>query len=127
MFKEAFDKALEAQSRTILIVDDEPANLAVVADYLAQSGFQIIVAQTGESGLELARRTLPDLILLDVQLPVTHTSMAAELGQKGNLVTARHSIFRYPKTKSRRKTKEVSAAGVEGRTRMEVVKGQSEE
>jgi light-regulated signal transduction histidine kinase (bacteriophytochrome) len=65
----AFDKALGSQNQTILIIDDEPANLAVLADYLAQSGFQIMVAQTGEAGLELARRTPPDLILLDVRLP----------------------------------------------------------
>ena len=54
---------------TILIVDDEPANLAVVANYLANSGFQIKVALTGEKGLELARQIPPDLILLDVRLP----------------------------------------------------------
>jgi PAS domain S-box-containing protein len=63
-----FDKALDPQNQTILIIDDEPANLAVVADYLVQSGFQIKVAQTGEAGLELARRTPPALILLDVRL-----------------------------------------------------------
>ena len=67
--EEEFDKALDSQNQTILIIDDEPANLAVVADYLAQSGFQIKVSQTGEAGLELARRTPPALILLDVQLP----------------------------------------------------------
>src|SRR5512136_997713 len=64
-----FDKALDPQNQTILIIDDEPANLAVVADYLAQFGYQIKVTQTGEAGLELAWRTPPDLILLDVRLP----------------------------------------------------------
>lgn len=36
-----FDKVVDSQNQTILIIDDEPANLAVVADYLAQSGLQI--------------------------------------------------------------------------------------
>jgi PAS domain S-box-containing protein len=54
---------------TVLIVDDEPANLAVVANYLANSGFSVKVARTGESGLDLARQIPPDLILLDVLLP----------------------------------------------------------
>lgn len=54
---------------SILIVDDVPANLAVVAEHLARSGFQIKVASTGEIGLKIAQRTLPDLILLDVMLP----------------------------------------------------------
>jgi signal transduction histidine kinase len=54
---------------TILIVDDEPANLTVVADHLANAGFSVKVARTGERGLELARQFPPDLILLDVLLP----------------------------------------------------------
>jgi signal transduction histidine kinase len=54
---------------TILIVDDEPANLAVLTNYLANSGFQIQVARTGESGVDIARLSPPDLILLDVLLP----------------------------------------------------------
>lgn len=54
---------------TILIVDDEPANLAVASEYLVSHGFNIKVAQTGEDGLSLARLTLPDIILLDIRLP----------------------------------------------------------
>ncbi len=57
------------KSYTILIVDDEPANLATVTEYLAGHGFQVKVGQTGEIGLELARQAQPDLILLDVKLP----------------------------------------------------------
>ncbi len=61
--------SIDPQSCTLLIVDDEPANLATVTDYLAGYGFQIKVAQTGETGLELARLAQPNLILLDVRLP----------------------------------------------------------
>ena len=53
----------------ILIIDDEPANLAVIYKYLSDQGFQVMVAQTGKTGLELARQEQPDLILLDVMLP----------------------------------------------------------
>ena len=54
----------------ILLVDDKPVNLAVLARHLASCGFQIQVAQTGEAGLGIARvDTLPDLILLDIMLP----------------------------------------------------------
>jgi len=59
----------DTHAHAILIIDDETANLAVVADYLANYGFQIQVAQTGRTGLELAEQTQPDLILLDVRLP----------------------------------------------------------
>ena len=60
---------LEAQTQTILVIDDNPANLSVMTDYLAGHGFQIIVARQGEAGLRLAQQNRPDLILLDVLLP----------------------------------------------------------
>ena len=55
--------------QTILIIDDNPANLGVVADYLEAYGYTILVAQDGESGLAKARYGTPDLILLDVMMP----------------------------------------------------------
>ncbi len=61
--------AVDAQNHTILLVDDNPTNLSVAVDYLAEHGFQIIVARDGETGLRLARQEQPDLILLDVRLP----------------------------------------------------------
>jgi DNA-binding response OmpR family regulator len=54
---------------TILVVDDNRANLAVVVDLLTEHGFHAMVARDGETGLRLARRYHPDLILLDVLLP----------------------------------------------------------
>jgi diguanylate cyclase (GGDEF)-like protein/PAS domain S-box-containing protein len=53
----------------ILIVDDIPANLAIVVDYLGENGFQVRVAQDGEEGIERAQLVQPDLILLDVMMP----------------------------------------------------------
>jgi diguanylate cyclase (GGDEF)-like protein/PAS domain S-box-containing protein len=55
--------------RTILIVDDTPANLAVAVEYLEDNSFRVIVAQDGEECLERAQLVLPDLILLDVMMP----------------------------------------------------------
>jgi PAS domain S-box-containing protein len=56
----------------ILIVDDIPANLAVAVDYLEEQGFQVMVAQDGEEGVERALLVQPDLILLDVMMPGTN-------------------------------------------------------
>jgi DNA-binding response OmpR family regulator len=53
----------------ILIVDDNPTNLEVIADYLEDSGFDITVARDGESVLDRMPYTQPDLILLDVMMP----------------------------------------------------------
>jgi len=55
--------------RSILIVDDIPANLAVAVEYLEANDFQVMVAQDGEEGLERAQLVRPDLILLDVMMP----------------------------------------------------------
>jgi PAS domain S-box-containing protein len=63
------EDAVDAQNHTILLVDDNPTNLSVAVNYLAEHGFQIIVARDGETGLRLARQEQPDLILLDVLLP----------------------------------------------------------
>jgi signal transduction histidine kinase len=54
---------------TILLVDDNPANLGVLTQLLTAQGWRVLVAQQGESGLQIAQRTRPDLILLDVLLP----------------------------------------------------------
>lgn len=60
------EPALEA---CILIIDDSTMNLKVIVDYLEEAGFELMVARDGESGLEIAQRAHPDLILLDVIMP----------------------------------------------------------
>jgi two-component system cell cycle response regulator DivK len=54
---------------TILIVEDNERNLKLVRDVLAHAGFDTLEAGDAERGIELAREHLPDLILMDVQLP----------------------------------------------------------
>ena len=58
-----------ADSHTILIVDDTPANLGVIVESLEDCGFRVVVAQDGEEGLQRADFVQPDLILLDVMMP----------------------------------------------------------
>jgi len=54
---------------TILIVDDTPTNLHVLFDFLRDSGFRVLVAQSGQSALQKAEYAKPDLILLDILMP----------------------------------------------------------
>jgi len=56
-------------SSVILIVDDNPANLDVLSDFLDDAGFEVLVAQDGESALDKVRYAPPDLILLDIMMP----------------------------------------------------------
>jgi signal transduction histidine kinase len=55
--------------QTILIVDDTPANLALVVECLEDRGFRVVIAQDGEEGLRRAELVRPELILLDVVMP----------------------------------------------------------
>ena len=57
------------QSATILVVDDEPPILDLIASYLRADGFSVHTAQDGPSALAQARAVRPDLIVLDVMLP----------------------------------------------------------
>ena len=56
-------------SALILIVDDNPKNIKLMRDVLQFKGYEILEAETGEAGVELARQRHPALILMDVQLP----------------------------------------------------------
>ncbi|MBD1935870.1 response regulator [Microcoleus sp. FACHB-68] len=62
-------KTENAKKGVILLVDDTPTNLGVLFDFLADSGFKVLVACDGESAIEKAEYALPDLILLDVVMP----------------------------------------------------------
>lgn len=62
-------RAMSVGQHTILIVDDTPANLEVIADCLQAFGYRVLVAEDGATGLDIARRAQPDLILLDVLMP----------------------------------------------------------
>jgi formate hydrogenlyase transcriptional activator len=53
----------------VLMVDDTPANLNLLFDLLAAHGFEVSVAEDGESALQQVDYVRPDLILLDVLMP----------------------------------------------------------
>jgi two-component system cell cycle response regulator DivK len=60
---------MEAAVATILVVDDNRANLKLASLLLCNAGHTVLAAGDAESGLALARRERPDLILMDIQLP----------------------------------------------------------
>lgn len=57
-------------SRKILVVDDEAVLLETIAYNLEQAGYQVITAADGASALEAVRHEKPDLVILDLMLPV---------------------------------------------------------
>lgn len=57
-------------NKRILIVEDTEDNLQILRDLLEHAGYAIIEAQDGAAGVQAAREHVPDLILMDIQLPV---------------------------------------------------------
>ena len=56
-------------SRLILVVEDHEDNRRILRDLLTSAGYQLIEAETGPDGVEMAKAHQPDLILMDLQLP----------------------------------------------------------
>lgn len=59
-----------SQKVVIEIVEDDDALLSVLVDKFTREGFQVLEAQDGKKGLDVALSEHPDLILLDILLPV---------------------------------------------------------
>jgi two-component system cell cycle response regulator DivK len=57
-------------TKRILVVEDQEDNRQILRDLLANSGFEMIEAEDGEQALEQAAKHRPDLILMDIQLPI---------------------------------------------------------
>jgi two-component system, cell cycle response regulator DivK len=56
--------------KTILVVEDQEDNRQILRDLLASAGFRMVEAHDGREALTLARSERPDLILMDIQLPI---------------------------------------------------------
>jgi len=54
----------------ILVIEDNEQNMYLVTFILEKYGWQVLQARNGAEGVEMARIHLPDMILLDIQLPV---------------------------------------------------------
>ena len=57
-------------TKRILIVEDQEDNRAIMRDLLNTAGYKLIEAVDGEEGVRLAQSEHPDLILMDIQLPI---------------------------------------------------------
>jgi two-component system cell cycle response regulator DivK len=55
--------------KTVLIVEDNEKNMKLARDVLQAKGYATLEAVTGTDGVRLAREQLPDLVLMDIQLP----------------------------------------------------------
>jgi len=62
----------------ILLVDDSPVFLGAAGDALEAAGFEVELAPNGAEGVRLARKLKPDLIVMDIEMPVMRGDQAAK-------------------------------------------------
>lgn len=60
---------MAGQNKKVLVIDDDKGFLKMVRANLINNGFDVLTADTGEKGIQLAQKKNPDLIVLDVLLP----------------------------------------------------------
>src|SRR4030066_2123540 len=66
-------------SKRALVVDDNGNNLMLEKDLLEVAGFEVFVAENASSGIAIARREKPDIIVMDVRLPDMRGTEAARI------------------------------------------------
>jgi len=60
---------MDPKGKTILVIDDEPISRTIIGRMLEQLGFQVKIAPSGATGLEMYRQHTPDLVLVDLFMP----------------------------------------------------------
>ncbi|MBI4124837.1 MAG: response regulator [Deltaproteobacteria bacterium] len=63
--------------KKILIVDDNADTVEILKSLLEKEGYKVLVSQDGEEGVQIAAQQIPDLILMDINMPGLRGDMAA--------------------------------------------------
>ena len=97
----------------ILVIEDNEQNLYLVRFILEQRGYEVFAALDGESGIEMAVSLKPDLILLDIQLPMMDGhAVARNLRQNTDLAdTPIVAVTSYAMPGDRKKVMEAGCNG----------------
>ncbi|MFN9835809.1 MAG: PAS domain S-box protein [Pseudanabaena sp.] len=63
-------RVTNGQSPLILLVEDNNANILTISSYLEATGYRVLLAHNGEEAIALAKSHQPDVILMDIQMPI---------------------------------------------------------
>ncbi len=69
----------EGSGPLVLVIDDSPTERRILGHTLTKAGFRVEIASDGLEGVEMARRLLPDLILMDVIMPALNGFQATRM------------------------------------------------
>lgn len=78
----------------VLLVDDYPDTLEVLAEYLQFRGFEVLTAADGGAAIDMAREHVPDVMILDMQLPI-FTGLEVARMLKADPATSEISIIAF--------------------------------
>jgi len=98
---------------TILIVEDNPANMKLAVFLLQAEGYTVLSAADAESGIALARDACPSLILMDIQLPGMDGLEAISL-LKSNEATCAIPVIALTALAMKGDEERIRAAGCDG-------------
>lgn len=101
------------KKKKILIVEDNDQNRLLLCDLLTYHGYAVLETKTGVEGVALAREEQPDLILMDIQMPVLD-GLAAGRILKEDPLTSRLRIIALTSFAMRGDSEMILAAGFDG-------------
>ncbi len=67
--EENYTKKINQRSHLILLAEDDEVNISTIGNYLEAKGYRIVLAKNGEEAIDIAKLNIPDLILMDIQMP----------------------------------------------------------
>jgi two-component system alkaline phosphatase synthesis response regulator PhoP len=68
----------ESMAKTVLIIDDDPGIVRLVASHLWAGNYKVLTATDGEEGLRQCQTHRPDLVILDIMMPGVSGDVVAE-------------------------------------------------
>ena len=98
---------------TILVIEDNPDNMTLAVLLLRSAGHTVLSAITAEAGLTIAHAELPDLILMDIQLPGMNGLEATAL-LKGDSATRAIPVIALTALAMKGDEERIRAAGCDG-------------
>lgn len=97
----------------ILIVDDEKLLLDLYHDILVENGFEVIMTTNSKEGIELAKKEMPDIILLDILMPEMNGFDVAKILKSDDAMKniPIYLLTNLPEESSSEKAKELGVSG----------------
>ena len=99
--------------KVILIVEDEPKNMKLARDLIQVAGYSSIEAVNGKQAVALARSQKPDLILMDIQMPIMSGLEATQM-LKADPATRHIPIIALTAFAMKNDERQISASGCDG-------------